>query len=464
MRIERLTVLRYMGCGALLLGFVPPLALCAALFGHAPAENLPRIGWLLLCGLCAFAFNGLLRRKASLTPILRLACLFAAALALSCGVFLLTPDRWERLPLGALLFFGCLWGARFSHRNFSDMLEGHTFWKMLALYGAFLPIPAVINHFFPMVYSQLLNALSFFVFAAVYLLLHNQANIDSLTASRHYSFKFLPKRIRIYNIILVVSILLLIAGLFALTYLNMPDLSDALRRFKEWFISLFSGVPPPAEESHGLAAGNDMGDVLSQLDDTEGVSIPWLGDFIKALFTGVLLVGSTAVILYNRSSIAWTLRQLWQQLCELIAGLFQRVPSLKLRREETADYTDYDQSVSAERAESSRAPSRLRQWKREVKRYQRMADSPEKYRKGYGLAVEGLSLCGAAVSEADTPLEIAGKASAFLGQDGFPEATEFFDLLQYGGRSYQPGRTSLLDRMLSELAAFQKKSRYSQRS
>lgn len=459
MRIERLTVLRYMGCGALLLGFVPPLALCAALFGRAPLENLPRIGWLLLCGLCAFAFNGLLRRKTSFTPILRLICLFAAALVLSCGVFLLTPNRWERLLLGALLFFGCLWGARFSHRDFSDMLEGHTFWKMLTLYGAFLFVPAIINHFFPIVYSQLLNTCCFFAFAAVYLLLHNQANIDSLTASRHYSFKFLPKRIRIYNIILVVIILLLIAGLFALAYLNMPDLSDALRRFKEWVASLFSGVPPPVERPPEIIAENNMGDVLSQLDDTEGGGIPWLGDFIKVLFTGVAIIGTAAVIFFNRSSIAWALRQLWQQLCELIAGLFQHVPSLRLHREETADYTDYDQSVSMEKAESSRAPSRLRQWKREVKRYQRMADSPEKYRRGYGLAVEGLSLCGAPVSEADTPLEIAGKASAFFEQDGFPEATEFFDLLQYGGRSYQPGRTSLLDRMLSELAALQKKSR-----
>jgi len=105
--------------------------------------------------------------------------------------------------------------------------------------------------------------------------------------------------------------------------------------------------------------------------------------------------------------------------------------------EENEYYTGVEQ-ILGDRAQVKASATELRAWKKQLRAYQKMPDSREKYLTGFALSAQGLLLHGAQVKPSDTPLEILEKAKNILSQEGYRVAVESCNALAFGAREEEP--------------------------
>lgn len=436
------------GCIGTALELAPVLALLTALFRRPVGDNLPRLLCLTAVGLAGYFFSRLLRKRTSFPPILQWACLLASGGLLGAGSgLLLGTGPLEQGFLAAFFLFAHVWCASVAGRPFGALLTTRTLARTAGLYGACIPVVWAINKLYPIAYSHLLNAVCFLIIAAFAALIWNQSAIDDLTASRHYSLESLPRRIRPYNLGLVI----LVIGLTALLFWGLLMLTshvDALMGMvREWLLDLLRGLSfTPEDVPPTIVEEAPMDTPMLPPDAGEGLSLPWLGALIKWGMTLLCIVGVSAVVFLNRVQILDWFRQLWLSLSGAAARLFRRPD----REQSDSEYTDASQSLLME----DRPAATLRQdrkWRKDLRAYGRMADSPEKYRQGYRLLLEGLRLWDVPVRPSDTPREASHKAEPLLSVEDLRSGTDGYQLLRYADQPDQPEGLRALSRLLSQL-------------
>lgn len=449
----RCLLLCVVGCAGILLGFFPLLQLLTALWDGGPSRALLRLPFLLFSGLLGFFLNRLFLTRTGLNRFCRWCLLLAAAIPISaCGFLPILSSSFEDgTAAGALFAAALLFASRYSGRRYEFVLSGGAYRGLAIVYLLFLIIPAAVQHWIPIPYSQLANAWCFLLISALYALVKNQANIDDLTQNRRYSLNCLPPRIRRYNLLLLGAVLLLTVLFFVWAIFLLPHMDELLDLLIQWWKSRIShGTSSPPVSSEPLPSMETPlpPEGFGESND----SLAWLGTLLQFLFGALLIGGVLSILILNRKSIADAIRRLCQRIASLFARLLERSPHFAEKGEEDADYTDYDQTVSGEIRRDS--PSSLwsrRQWRKNCKQYFSMKDSPEKYRAGYRLAREGLILAGGNIPPADTPLDVSRKFEFLFSGGAYVSATEGFDLLYYGETAYSPENLSALSDALVQI-------------
>lgn len=335
---------------------------------------------------------------------------------------------WLAGIVGAI--FCAAMGCRNIQKSYGEILTryvlmasaGVTAAGILILYGLKSP------------YSSSLLIWNFFIQAAVCAVSQNQGNLDYLMLRRKHDLSHLPRKVRFYSLMLIAGIMLLVLAailfrpqltvLFRLLLSGLKYLLRWIILAILWLLSLSSGSEEPEPDGAG-GAGGGMLDGLPP-----GTSSPWW-DYI---FGTVMVLLILFLLIYYRSSILSALKNFWRRIKEGLRQLFMKAPALQrlVQGEQSEYYADQVEELSPESLlENEEKVFRLRDWKREVRRFAAKPPSAEKYREGYRLGLLWLRWRGAELQPSDTPQEILAKAKPALSQSDWEAVTDFYQLVRY---------------------------------
>ena len=420
------------------------------------AQSLTRLGLILAIGLLGGLVGGLLDRwSAPLPPILLLllaavpAAVFAAAFA-----FLAPWDLIHAVLLVlCLLFYGL--GMFSVTKPFDEIVNTGflsvglvayivaeaTLWFCAAYYG--LPCD-------PM---PLLGV--FLVFILFYAIISNQSNIHRLMNRGHADLSMLPAGMLRYNLLLLLcGFGLILCGLFLqkpilvviqfLGRLLLSILYFFVLFFRLWLWLLQSPADQATPPSVGALPLFGSGE--------EHASTP----YVNAVIQWVAVASIVLMVFLCRRWIWETVQNAWRKLVQLLKRLFSARSS---RRRQTAVSSDYfsdtveylDRTPMPEKAES-RPPSSLRIWRRKYREFLKRPAESRSLLDGYGLILFWLRIHGAALSPADTTLEILNKALTCMPQSPFAQVTEGYNQIRYGELPLREGDYDSLLQTLQILA------------
>lgn len=454
MKDRRILILRYLGCAGLLLCVYPPTALLDALLGHTPFYGLMHALLLAACGLLTFLLTEFLRRAVRI-PVLRFLLLAGWILLLSAlAGWAVLRTSWYEIALCALLAAAiCIAGARMTSRTYEDYATRYQLIGIPVEYAVGLFLYWCLQQFIPHPNLPLIWVALLFVSLALLLLVRNQANIDTLTASRHYSLETLPEKIRKRNLILLVVIFLGVLLLFGGIVWAAPWVSLAAAALGDWLKAalrfLFSLWGGGDEGEEALAESLPQQDMGFGEVETEN---EWIGQLIQVLMVLLIAAALIAVLYSNRSAIRQALSRFFRFLLNWLRSLFSRLP-LFPDRDGDAEYVDTtENAVTTIPSDTRHSQLSRRIWFRTYRRYRKMPPSDRKFREGFSLAVQGCALCGIPRLPSDTTLDIASKSSEVTGEE-YLSVTREYNVLFYGETSVPLTSQSGLDQALERLSS-----------
>lgn len=339
----------------------------------------------------------------------------------------------DALLLGAFLLLPWMLGVLAQGKAYDQVL--HRNFYLAYLVFSFCALAVYLFH--QTAFPTVPYVVCLLLMASGYGLSLNQGNLDRLMERRGHSFSQLPERIRRYNVRLLALVLvgILILALFAgpLAQVGWGLLELAWRGislFFGWLSSFFATSSEPGEETDTP---------MSPLLDESASGIWNVSVFLLGILVLVL-----AVILITKGGRA-LLRRLGRALLEWLRRLLHWLESLLFRKSkadpekiESEYFVDEDVRIAPALAEPPKdltRRQRLRQWKKARRQFRQMPDGPEKFRFGYGLALEGAKLRGLPVSPGDTPLELSQKLSPALGESFANPVTPAYNRVRYGEKS-----------------------------
>ncbi len=254
----------------------------------------------------------------------------------------------------------------------------------------------------------------------------NQGNLDLMMERRGHDFSQLPPKIRRYNIRLLCIVLAVIC---LLLIFQQPiiwffqSFFDLLRSFFAWLSQFFVIEEPPATEEIELLPGRKPQGGLN------GEGSPWWN-----LFGVLIAAGIIFAIIWNRHAILEALSELFKKLQAAFFRLMSHSQHLQKKDEESEYYVDEDSVLDASQEPKKELTPKQRQraWKKQKRKFQKMPDSPNKLRLGYGLAIEGMELLQFSLLPSETPLEIKRNYQHLLHQAALSKITPSYNHIRYG--------------------------------
>ena len=347
------------------------------------------------------------------------------------GFFSLHLPLPDALLLGAFLLLPWILGMLAQGKAYDQVL--HRNFYLAYLVFSFCALAVYLFH--QTAFPTAPYVVCLLLMASGYGLSLNQGNLDRLMERRGHSFSQLPERIRWYNVRLLALVLvgILILALFAgpLAQAGRGALSligQGISLFFSWLSSFFA-EPEPFEdyESTSPLLDESSAGVLN-------VGILLLGILILVLAIILITKGGRALL----RRLGRTLLEWLRRLLHWLESLFFRKPKADPEKIESEYYVDEDVRIAPALAEPPKdltRRQRLRQWKKARRQFRQMPDGPEKFRFGYGLALEGAKLRGLPVSPGDTPLELSQKLSPALGESFANPVTPAYNRVRYGEKS-----------------------------
>lgn len=349
------------------------------------------------------------------------------------GFFSLHLPLPDALLLGAFLLLPWILGMLAQGKAYDQVL--HRNFYLAYLVFSFCALAVYLFH--QTAFPTAPYVVCLLLMASGYGLSLNQGNLDRLMERRGHSFSQLPERIRWYNVRLLALVLvgILILALFAgpLAQMGWGLLELAwwgISLFFGWLSSFFATSSEPGEETD-----TPMSPLLDESSaGVLNVGILLLGILILVLAIILITKGGRALLRrLGRALLEWLRR-----LLHWLESLFFRKPKADPEKIESEYYVDEDIRIAPALAEPTKdltRRQRLRQWKKARRQFRQMPDGPEKFRFGYGLALEGAKLRGLSVSPGDTPLELSQKLSPALGESFANPLTPAYNRVRYGEKS-----------------------------
>lgn len=349
------------------------------------------------------------------------------------GFFSLHLPLPDALLLGAFLLLPWILGMLAQGKAYDQVL--HRNFYLAYLVFSFCALAVYLFH--QTAFPTVPYVVCLLLMASGYGLSLNQGNLDRLMERRGHSFSQLPERIRRYNVRLLALVLvgILILALFAgpLAQVGWGLLELAWRGislFFGWLSSFFATSSEPGEETD-----TPMSPLLDEsASGIWNVSVFLLGILVLVLAVILITKGGRALLRrLGRALLEWLRR-----LLHWLESLFFRKPKADPEKIESEYYVDEDVRIAPALAEPPKdltRRQRLRQWKKARRQFRQMPDGPEKFRFGYGLALEGAKLRGLPVSPGDTPLELSQKLSPALGESFANPVTPAYNRVRYGEKS-----------------------------
>ncbi len=287
----------------------------------------------------------------------------------------------------------------------------------------------------------------FVAITAAFALEYNFLNIDFLMRRRGHQMSRLPSRIRLFNLlllfgalaVLVVVVLCrgaLMRGAGAVLHGVGAVLGLVFRPLRRWWDNIEDSGDPNFGMPPDLQGEDDPENAFEMLTDDEPSNVD-----VDAQISLLVLLGIAVAVfclVKFRRPILDFFRRIGSWLSEHLRALFRGLGrKSRIGQDESGYYTDVEEAI--EGAARTTAPySELRAWRKELRAYQKLPDSREKYLAGYALSVRGLQLHGVKVRPSDTPLEILSKASGVLEPEGYGVATECCNALAFSGQEQAP--------------------------
>ena len=137
--------------------------------------------------------------------------------------------------------------------------------------------------------------------------------------------------------------------------------------------------------------------------------------------------------------IIWKFReQIYDGFMRLCRSVSRKLRELMSRRADNGDmpeegYSDaaeYFSPAEREKKEKYIPPATAKKWKSRFRKYRSMKSGEDKLRTGYGLAADGLRLCGEDIPDSLTAEEIGCVISAY--SESYPPVCAEYENVRYG--------------------------------
>lgn len=360
------------------------------------------------------------------------------------NLFHASGEKGFLICMGIIAFGAYLLGNRLYFKPYGKLVA--TTNLILGIVGSFICLFVMRifqNDIFPNIelsfsYTPLLYL--FLVWVGLYTALKNQANIDQLMNRRKHKMEDLPKKIRYYNLLLIVGLFAIIVILFCLRGWIVDGIYWFLRRLRDLVVIIAQGIYFVFSLiNRGGAEIEDEPtkhkEVSQQFTDN--------GGGYGEIFLVVLLIALVGVIINFRKQIFNFLMDRLQKLFAWIQKLFQRSPLFEGFQQSSEYYRDEIEDVRGQLIEEPKAQHTLKDWKKLCKNYFKMNQSTEKLKTGYHLLNEWLVLKGVSIKSSDTPLEILKKGEPYLKNLPGLSMTEGYHLFKY--RDEEPSEQTLTE-------------------
>lgn len=321
-------------------------------------------------------------------------------------------------------------GFVFWYKEYSVIIE-----KRAVVTYAVVNIVAIIALFFlKATYSQNFIVIYYFIFIALYFVTRNQSNIDYLMERRQHKLEHLPKKIRYYNLYLILAILAVIltaflakkpiAKLFMIIIDYAKKLIKAVIDFINWLMNLFAkeGTSQMGE----VPSDNQM---MPAGGGTSGFD--WTYIIITLLVAGVIFI-----IVKNRKAIYRFFARMFNKILSAIKKLLLNTPLSLSKGDESSDYyQDEAQSLDKNDIVANRKKKEFthRDFKKQCKIYLNMTDNEEKLLFGYQLMVRWFEVKGVDIIKSDTAIEILHKVrdKKMSEKDRLEIVTDFYNYIRF---------------------------------
>lgn len=257
----------------------------------------------------------------------------------------------------------------------------------------------------------------------------NYNSIDKHMTRRGHSKTRLPAKVRRNNLLT----LAVLYGIGAVVLLLWKPLANGLKaavrglvlaigNFIKWILSLI-----PEKQSSGVIEMNVTTDMAGAQS--------WTPDFWETVFLIVVGIGLSVLIVI---SVKKLLQKLWVKLAKLRAAIMRwlrKKNTSALGSEVSGDYEDVTEELTdTDGAEKKTRVIGTREWKRDVRKFQKMPKGRERFVEGYRLMLCGSELRGAKLSPSDTPMETGEKVLSVLCQGPVEAVTRQAEAIVFSGR------------------------------
>lgn len=454
--MKLLDVIKLLACLASFLLFFPLIMLIDGF------DDLSGFIWLTDMGIAAgFGFFGYLLRMAfslleDRKPVVGRLLLVLFAIVSAVGafcIFLSNPQRGlaSVVLLTALCLTLFIFGCRYYFFHYSMILTG--FGMIFSAVGNLIVILILFLTDHP--YSPELMIFFYFISVLIFAVGKSQGNIDYLMERRRHSEQNLPPKVRAYTIRLII----IIAGITALLFLFKDGISAI-------FFSLFKLIKIVGTASMELAR---------QLSKTTGgdatplEELPAVPDYVpledvpevtphpvwNALFYIVGFIIIAVLIIKFFGNAVSAIKKLCRRVLQMLSEISMKFA--KKDNDEECGFTDSEEFLSEDETQALKElprRKRLSEWKKLVKDYKKMPDSPEKYRKGFKAALDGFRLTGTEISPVRTTGEIGQLEQVKNNFSDYPPTADTYDIIRYGESPENPDFTSLgqlIDRLSEKI-------------
>ncbi len=300
-------------------------------------------------------------------------------------------------------------------------------------------------------YSMTPIVITYLIGLGIFALVRNQSNIDYMMERRKHKMESLPKKIRYYNVMLILGIFLLVVILYSFKDWIIEGvwfLLDLLRSIIVaigWGIYYLFNLLPESEET-----GEEVGMDYQPLAP-EGSS--W-NDSLELIFRLIVIAVFVFIFVLYGKRIWRALLEKLSQFKNWLVKLLGKNQFVKAFQNGSDYYSDEVSSVREEMDQeklSESAKLTVRQWKKECRQYFKSADTPEKLKNGYGLLVEWLTLKGVDVCVSDTPKEILQKGERQLKPYSGKELTGDYERIKYHEKSLEQQQLAQMTSVLKQL-------------
>lgn len=255
----------------------------------------------------------------------------------------------------------------------------------------------------------------------------NQGNLDLMMERRGHDFSQLPPKIRRYNIRLFCIVLAIVCLLLVFQQPIIwffQSIFELLRSFFAWLSQVFVIEKPPTTEEE-----LELLPKPKPQPGLQGEGSAWWN-----LFGVIVTVSVIIAVICNRYAILEGLSELLQKIQSAFLRLMSHSQRLEKKDEESEYYVDEDTILDSSQKQKKELTPKQRQraWKKQKRKFQKMPDSPEKIRFGYGLAIEGMQLLQFSLLPSETPLEIEKKYQHLLHQAVLSNITPAYNEIRYG--------------------------------
>lgn len=453
-------------CFVFLLVLYTPVSIIDTFLEHGPWESIAKTLIFASIGFSGYGLTVWLGKRRRFTKIFSGACL--AGWTILCGgvalLFFQSRPWYDAVWNPLLILLAVILGQKMVSVETTKILNPKIFYIESVLLLLSVAVPWGINFNLQRMYYPLFSVVVYVVYFGLYAVIRNQSNIDMLTANRHYALSCLPKRIRLYNVFLV----LLFLGIALLAIWGLYHSSWIFESIGSWVSHQWQSpvsdillpdtetVSPPAAPSSPSGGSSDYEGPLF------GIALfKFIFTYGWPIIAGIFLI-LILYLLYCNRALFWNMLC---SACHAISAFFHRFLTGKqaskepfANRTDSLEYIDQEQTLEVERKQKKEDPRKeYKHWKKEYQQYCQMKESSEKYRFGYRLARQGLVQNGAPIRPSDTPLEAVEKARVMLDSPHYANATEQYDKLYYGKEKFLSGNMSSLNESLSQIRELWKK-------